>query len=140
MITEYGFLSTKADLYTPEQMVNVMRQFETAFQARPEVKAWAWFSTYYVNPVYRELEASNLLHADGSLTPLGWAWRDIAAQPLPPSCCSPGSSRYQWPSRVIPISEMTANIETAGVSLAPLSGHGERFNIITPLGCIMCYN
>lgn len=69
VISEYGVLSSR-DWHQPIDLLPAFTVYEIGFRATPDVLSWAWFSSRY-----HVFSSSDMLEADGRLTPLGWAWR-----------------------------------------------------------------
>lgn len=73
LVTEYGALSRWWPEYKawhrPDDLVTTFWRYERAFQARPAIVGWAWFSSH--DPRFN---SSDLLTETGNLTALGTAW------------------------------------------------------------------
>jgi hypothetical protein len=74
IVSEHGALS-KVEWYpehTPESLIPTLRLYHKQFMERPYVVSFMWSQSYYPR-----FSSGNLLNADGSLNPLGVAWRDL---------------------------------------------------------------
>lgn len=71
VISEYGVLSSRV-WHQPAELMPAFLVYEAGFRSTPGVVSWAWFSSR------SKFSSSDLLEADGRLTPLGVAWRAVA--------------------------------------------------------------
>lgn len=78
IISEFGWLGTTINLGRRDNdMVAVFDRYVQDFDTIPEIQAWAWFSDWCPtdnNP--NDFDLSNLVFADGSLTPTGVKFRE----------------------------------------------------------------